>query len=223
MSTVFSLTSDNEFISLIDDTRVEVRRYKGDVNNFNTIRRTDYASDNHWGIPAVEVGPGEGYEALEVFGTAIEGENFKQLVKELKAVEDGEKIHFFVNRLGLCMISRINHPTIKAMRINDYFGWSKYGVKLPRDVTKFTVWSRADMHSGETLVDSRGMGRASEEAEKGARGEGNGTGGMQEGIGGEGHGAGGMQQGAGVEAKEKEVEMLNSQLLAFKARHEDVE
>ncbi|CAL1372985.1 unnamed protein product [Linum trigynum] len=163
MSKVFSLNSDNEFISPFMDALVAVLSYKGDVNDFRTIQGTDYYSNDDWGT-RVEVGPGEEYEGIKLFGTTIVGDKFKQLVDELKSVEDRERIHFFVNRLGLCIVGRIGHPTISAMRINDYFGWSKYGVKLPQDVTKFTVWSRADMHSGETLIDARGMSRAAEEA-----------------------------------------------------------
>ncbi|CAL1372982.1 unnamed protein product [Linum trigynum] len=37
-----------------------------------------------------------------------------------------------------------------SQHLNNYFGWSKYGVKLPQDVTRFTVCDKCDMYSGET-------------------------------------------------------------------------
>ncbi|CAL1372983.1 unnamed protein product [Linum trigynum] len=148
---VYSLNSDDKFITP-SCQNVEVRLYKGDTNDFK-VTQTAYWSD-HWSDPAYRVGPtAEKYKALQVFGTTIEGDRFQELVDELKAIEEGG-ILIFVNRLGLCIISEIRHPSIKAMRINDYFGWSKYGVRVPLEVIRTsTVWNKFDMHNGETVID----------------------------------------------------------------------
>ncbi|CAI0469203.1 unnamed protein product, partial [Linum tenue] len=61
------------------------------------------------------------------------------------------------------------YPSVKAMRINDCFGWSKYGVRVPQEMickSTATLWNRVDMFTGETMMDVGGMARAAEEAKE---------------------------------------------------------
>ncbi|CAL1380666.1 unnamed protein product [Linum trigynum] len=86
----------------------------------------------------------------------------------LTAIEEGNNVYVYVNRLGLCIMSGIKHPSVRAVRINDCFGWSKYGVTVPRDLIRASsaAWNRLDMFNGETVMDVGGMVKEAEEAEE---------------------------------------------------------
>ncbi|CAL1409688.1 unnamed protein product [Linum trigynum] len=168
MSKAFALNSDKIFITpCVDSSTLEVWWYKGDLND-DFQRTRGRRLNEHWGDNSrVRVGPNEQqYQALQVFGATVKGYQFIVLVNDLiRMLGAGSAMGFnvFVNRFGLCIISRVNGGG-GALRINDRFGWSRYGVKLPRDVgTGNTVWNIVDMYTGETVLDVRGMVRAGNE------------------------------------------------------------
>ncbi|CAI0546728.1 unnamed protein product [Linum tenue] len=173
MSKAFTLDSDKIFITpCVSDSNssstLKVCWYKGDLND-DFQRPRGRRLDGHWGDSSrVRVGPLEQqYKALQVFGATVKGYQFIVLVNDLIKMRGGSSatgFNVFVNRIGLCIISRVNGGGGGALRINDLFGWSKYGVKLPRDVgTGYTAWDRVDMYTGETVLDVRGMVRAGNE------------------------------------------------------------
>ncbi|CAI0546727.1 unnamed protein product [Linum tenue] len=173
-SKAFTLKSDQIFITpcVICSRTLDVYWYKGDLNDdFQGTRgeQTRRRLVEHWDISfRVRVGPLEQqYKALQVFGTTVKRNKLRTLVNDLIKMRGGSSaagFNVFVNRIGLCIISPVNGGGGGALRINDLFGWSKYGVKLPRDVgTGYTVWDRVDMYTGETVLDVRGMVRAGNE------------------------------------------------------------
>ncbi|CAL1398252.1 unnamed protein product [Linum trigynum] len=166
----FILKSDNQFITPASsnaDVLVYDFDHMGDMNTTLQINEKGALLPKR---PAVRVGPSSPqHKALQAFGVAIEGEQLGGLARELAGIEDGNNVYVYVNRLGLCIITKINHPSVKAMRINDYFGWSKYGVRVPREMickSTTTLWNRLDMFTGETMMDVGGMARAAEEAKE---------------------------------------------------------
>ncbi|CAI0407673.1 unnamed protein product, partial [Linum tenue] len=68
----------------------------------------------------------------------------------LTAASDGQKFRLATNRNGICYLY-VNSPSVKRLRVNDYFGWAKYGVKPP--ISTSTIWNKCDMSTGATLVD----------------------------------------------------------------------
>ncbi|CAI0472075.1 unnamed protein product [Linum tenue] len=50
---------------------------------------------------------------------------------------------FWPNSQGLCLVN-VGGATVKKVRVNDYFGWSKYGVKPAAG-----EWKRVDMANGQ--------------------------------------------------------------------------
>ncbi|CAL1409689.1 unnamed protein product [Linum trigynum] len=167
-SKAFTLTSDQIFITpcVICSRTLDVYWYKGDLNDDFQGTRGAQTHRQHWDISRqVRVGPmEEQYKALQVFGTTVKRNKLRRLVKDLIKMRAGSAMGFnvFVNRIGLCIIIPVNGGG--ALRINDLFGWSRYGVKLPRDVgTGYTVWDRVDMYTRETVLDVRGMVRAGNE------------------------------------------------------------
>ncbi|CAN1235613.1 hypothetical protein LINPERPRIM_LOCUS4558 [Linum perenne] len=93
------------------------------------------------------------YYVLEVNGVTFSREWVSTLANDLIITgKDGQKFHLMVNRQGLCLldVSGDSGP-VKWLRINDRFGWSKYGVKVLQGGT--VTWSVCDMHNGAVLVD----------------------------------------------------------------------
>ncbi|CAI0396621.1 unnamed protein product [Linum tenue] len=107
-----------------------------------------HASDSRWNLPTA-VGHPAAFKALEVCGVTIGGEKLKELAKDLTLTDPstGQTFHLIVNRQGLCFVYVASQPIVR-LRINDHFGWSKYGVK-PRISTIWSVW---DMSNGAVLV-----------------------------------------------------------------------
>ncbi|CAN1176635.1 hypothetical protein LINPERHAP2_LOCUS32643, partial [Linum perenne] len=72
------------------------------------------------------------YCVLEVNDVTFSREWVSSLANNLFITgKDGQKFHLMVNRQGLCLldVSGDSGP-VKWLRINDRFGWSKYGVKV---------------------------------------------------------------------------------------------
>ncbi|CAI0396497.1 unnamed protein product [Linum tenue] len=144
---VLKLNSDNQFIRSFKGypTNIFVYDYMDDPNVFEMI----HASNSRWSSPTA-VGPTitASYKALEVSGVTIGGDKLTELAKDLTLTDrNGQTFHLIVNRQGLCFVYVASQP-IMRLRINDRFGWSKYGVK-PRISTVWSVW---DMSSGAVLV-----------------------------------------------------------------------
>ncbi|CAL1363664.1 unnamed protein product [Linum trigynum] len=139
----FKLQSDNQFLRTHKGHPdvVFVYEYMDDPNVFETI----HASDSRWNAPSAVGHPA----ALEVFGVTIGGAKLKELAKDLTLTDPstGQTFHLIVNRQGLCFVYVASQPIVR-LRINDHFGWSKYGVK-PRISTIWSVW---DMSNGAVLV-----------------------------------------------------------------------
>ncbi|CAN0926145.1 hypothetical protein LINGRAHAP2_LOCUS35165 [Linum grandiflorum] len=153
--TAFELASDKQFIlpsETKDDYDVFVCEYRGDPNQFDFIRPNNSGWDV---ITRVGISEQTKFKALKVFGVTIEGKQLAELCRDLslQGAVNNQIIRLIVNRLGQCLIMRINNPTIRLLRINDYFGWSKYGVILPQG-TPTNVWSKCDMYNGATIVDT---------------------------------------------------------------------
>ncbi|CAI0421504.1 unnamed protein product [Linum tenue] len=91
------------------------------------------------------------YKDLEVYGTAIGGSTLEKLRADLFDSQ------FLVNREGY-QVMYYSSDGSKAMgvgkcsfcRLNNIFGWRKYGVKPPA-ITM--MWNRYDRSSGEAVVD----------------------------------------------------------------------
>ncbi|CAL1398249.1 unnamed protein product [Linum trigynum] len=168
----FILKSDHQFVTPRTNADLLVFDFEhmGDMNT--TALQTNERGALLAKRPAVRVGPSsEQHKALQVFGVTIDGEQLGGLARELSGIEDGNNVYVYVNRLGLCVVTKINHPQTKSLRVNDCFGWSKYGVRVPREMickptTTTTLWNRLDMFNGETMMDVGGMVRATEEAEE---------------------------------------------------------
>ncbi|CAI0396487.1 unnamed protein product [Linum tenue] len=144
---VFRLEFDNQFLlTFLGDPDIHVFEYTDDPNVFEMIYDRD---DSRW-LTGITVGrsPAASFRALEVFGVTIGGNKLKQLAKDLTLVdENGQPFHLLVNRQGLCFL-RVRSQSIVRLRINDHFGWSKYGVNPQIS----TIWSIWDMNNGAVLV-----------------------------------------------------------------------
>ncbi|CAL1377165.1 unnamed protein product [Linum trigynum] len=161
----FRLKSDNEFITPSSDGEgILVYPYKGDINDFKVFQAT-HRSNDHWGDGFHISATAKQYKALELFGVTIEGDRLKELAKELHGMET-KNMFIYVNRAGLCMITQLKNTSIRTMRINDYFGWSEYGVRVPQSTIVASPWNKLDMSNGATMMDVRGLVRDAEEAEQ---------------------------------------------------------
>ncbi|CAI0407672.1 unnamed protein product [Linum tenue] len=168
---VFSLSSDNYFIRSADmknDPDFFVYEYLHDPYDMAIVRRDGLS--NEWG-PRVRVGPSTRakFGALEVFGVTIQGKlQWSDLANDLKLPGDnnydGETMfRLLVNRRGLCFLEGVRTESFTVLRINDCFGWSRYGVKVP-EFTSANVCNKCDMYTFGTVVDVRGAMLAAEEA-----------------------------------------------------------
>ncbi|CAL1363560.1 unnamed protein product [Linum trigynum] len=147
---VFKLRSNKQFIrTLKESPDIQVLEYAGDPLDFG-MANLDALS---WSPPSV-VGPSAEatFDALEVFGVTIAGDQLKELVGDLKisCSRDDRKLCLAVNRQGLCFVAVNTVKGLRAMRVNDHFGWSKYGV-VP-EIGSDDVWSVCDMGNGDVLM-----------------------------------------------------------------------
>ncbi|CAI0469202.1 unnamed protein product [Linum tenue] len=167
MAEAFTLTSDNQFVTPSGTGEsLYVYLLKPVLNDVQLFRQGALFLTS---ITSFKVGPSsEQHKALQVFGVTIEGGRLGELARELRAIEEGNNVYVYVNRLGLCIMLGIKHPSVTAVRINDCFGWSKYGVRVPQELIRASAasWNRLDMFNGETVMDVGGMARAAEEAEE---------------------------------------------------------
>ncbi|CAI0407678.1 unnamed protein product [Linum tenue] len=129
---------------------VYVHDYTGDIYDPDLIR---YKDNGRWGNNRIKIGPSADaqFKALEVHGVVIEGNQLTQLWNDLTlTAPDGQKFCLTANRSGICYLL-VNSPSVMRLRVNDYFGWAKYGVKPP--ISTSTIWTKCDLSSGATLVD----------------------------------------------------------------------
>ncbi|KAL6532906.1 hypothetical protein OROGR_013866 [Orobanche gracilis] len=153
----FSLTSNNYFLRTYRDSPdIFVFDFKDDITSFDIIR-----SPPHWTLRAI-IGNSQKHNALEIFGTTIHGDKLVKLASDLTLKSGAQTFYMIVNREGLCFLS-VNDPVVKRLRINDYFGWSKYGVELKLDTT---VWNKFDLHDGRIVVDMQGMKKSLSESKE---------------------------------------------------------
>ncbi|CAL1372976.1 unnamed protein product [Linum trigynum] len=167
--TAYILNSDKDFVFAYAHPPDQVSVWEHvacDVSSPQFVLTTDAV--NQWRKQA-SISPStagsQHYNALQVFGVSIKGGQLVELARELKREN---KYEMGVNRLGLCVITQIGGSLIKHIRIHDYFGWSKYGVQVPRQdvMRESAMWNSLDMHSGEIMVDVRGIVRAAGEAKE---------------------------------------------------------
>ncbi|CAL1362839.1 unnamed protein product [Linum trigynum] len=147
---VFKMDSDTYFIRdfVGQPTDLQVYDYTDQHTDFDMVRH----SGSRWRQPTiVGLSTRAQFKALEVFGVTIGGDQLKELVKDLSFSNSaGQTFHFSVNRQGLCFLIVYSQPIVR-LRINDRFGWSRYGVK-PQLSSRAMLWSICDMSNGAVLV-----------------------------------------------------------------------
>ncbi|CAN1178149.1 hypothetical protein LINPERHAP2_LOCUS33506 [Linum perenne] len=154
--TTFTLTSNNQFIRTFRNSPdICVFDCQDDLASFDTI----LSIPSHWTFCA-RIGDSAQYTALELFGTTIHGNQLSHLASDLTFKSNSHTFYLIVNREGLCFLS-VGDPVVKRVRVNDYFGWSKYGVSCPPNCT---VWSKFDMFERRIIVDYEGMKNALSES-----------------------------------------------------------
>ncbi|KAL6539823.1 hypothetical protein OROHE_011594 [Orobanche hederae] len=137
----FSLTSNNYFLTPIPNSRlIGVVECPDDLTSFGTIH-------SDWTMRA-KIGKFEQYNTLEVFGTKIHGDKLNELASELILRSNS----MIVNREGLCFLS-VGSRFVKRVRLNDYFGWSKFGVKPEIE----TIWNKFNMFDRKIIIDLEEM------------------------------------------------------------------
>ncbi|CAI0424326.1 unnamed protein product [Linum tenue] len=152
----FSLTSNGSFIRTFRNSPdICVFDCQDDPSSFDAI----LSPPSHWTFRA-RIGDSAQYTALELFGTTIQGDELTQLAADLTLKSNSQTFYLIVNREGLCFLS-VGDPVVKRIRVNDYFGWSKYGVK---PVTEPTVWNKMEMFSRGIVVDFEEMARSLSES-----------------------------------------------------------
>ncbi|KAL6540498.1 hypothetical protein OROMI_024381 [Orobanche minor] len=130
----FSLTSDNYFLRTFPHSQdIFVFDFKDDITSF------DIVLSSHFTLRA-RIGDSHQHKALEVFGTTIHGDKLVKLASDLTLKSGVQTFYLMVNREGLCFLS-VNGPVVKRLRLNDYFGWSKFDVKPEIK----TVWNKFNM------------------------------------------------------------------------------
>ncbi|CAN0879770.1 hypothetical protein LINGRAHAP2_LOCUS13274 [Linum grandiflorum] len=171
---VFKLSSDKHFLRTFKgDPAIYVFEYRDDPNTFDMIR----ASNSRW-TQLAKVAPNSVlFNELEVLGVTIRSNQLTQLANDLTLTDvGGQTFHLIVNRQGLCFVY-VNSPySIMRLRVNDYFGWSKYGVNVGQASVVWDrwdmnsggvlIWNRSEMGSGITMVDVAELKRVEEEMRK---------------------------------------------------------
>ncbi|KAL6540499.1 hypothetical protein OROMI_024382 [Orobanche minor] len=144
----FILTSNNYFLTPIPNSRlIGVVECPDDLTSFGTIH-------SDWTLRA-RIGKFEQYNTLEVFGTKIHGDKLNELASELILRSNS----MIVNREGLCFLS-VGSRFVKRVRLNDYFGWSKFGVKPEIE----TVWNKFNMFDRRIVIDLEEMKKSLSES-----------------------------------------------------------
>ncbi|CAN1228599.1 hypothetical protein LINGRAPRIM_LOCUS1307 [Linum grandiflorum] len=131
----FELVSDKQFIMASDtkdDHDIWAFEYPGDPTRWDIIR-----PGHNWGV-GVRVGNSEHaqFKSLKVLGVAIKGTQLTELARDLilDSKVDNQNFRLLVNRLGHCLLRKVNNPTIVMLRINDYFGWSKKELECTKEI-----------------------------------------------------------------------------------------
>ncbi|KAL6534621.1 hypothetical protein OROGR_013296 [Orobanche gracilis] len=146
--TTFSLTSNNYFLTPMAISRhIGVFECPDDLTSFGTIH-------SDWTLRA-KIGKFEQYNTLDVFGTKIHGDKLNELASELTLRSNS----MIVNREGLCFLS-VRSRFVKRVRLNDYFGWSKFGVKPEIE----TAWNKFDMFDRKIVIDLEEMKKSLSES-----------------------------------------------------------
>eukprot|EP00257_Ricinus_communis_P025399 XP_025012813.1 uncharacterized protein LOC112534592 [Ricinus communis] len=137
---VYKLDSNAIFLRCHDKAKLDLYELDAAVSSSSIVKGTDWKH-----LASLEANLQ--YDALEIFGVQINGLAFKNLGEELY------NLHVIVNREGFCYlnVSRIVDPSVDLVyyRLNDLFGWSKYGVK-PKILS---IWNRSDIVNGGAIVD----------------------------------------------------------------------
>lgn len=134
----FKLDSNFIFLRCADNVNI-------DAFELNPSASPSLVKASDWKL-LVTIGPNLHHDALEIFGVVINGLDFKNLAQELCS------FRFIVNREGYCYLnsSPVVDPSfgLAYFRLNDLFGWSKYGVK-PNSTW---IWNRCDILQGGALI-----------------------------------------------------------------------
>ncbi|CAI0396530.1 unnamed protein product [Linum tenue] len=145
------LWDDQQFIRTFKGSRtIHVLEYKGEADP-NAFEMVHAARSTAWKERAkVSADDASCYRKLKVLGVRIHGEQLGELADDLTITgSNGQTFHLMVNRRGLCFLEIDNEMgRVKRLRINDHFGWSKYGVRPETS----TAWSVSDMDNGAVLV-----------------------------------------------------------------------
>ncbi|CAN0923942.1 hypothetical protein LINGRAHAP2_LOCUS33853 [Linum grandiflorum] len=167
----FSLSKDNQFIhtNIIDErdrydniiVAIYVSEYNDDPNSFAIAEDEGRGKASRWSptpLARISNDPSQqeaswSHQALEVNGVTLQGDQLTELFNDLTIVREHDrekrnKTHLLVNRQGLCFVD-VGGAQIRKLRVNDYFGWSKYGVKLVPHNKE--AWKRLDMHTGKEV------------------------------------------------------------------------
>ncbi|CAN0862866.1 hypothetical protein LINGRAHAP2_LOCUS8573 [Linum grandiflorum] len=93
--------------------------------------------------------------AVEIFGKVIEGESLDKLCQELWKSKilvnrDGYMVRYLgVDGDGEGFVIGNNY----LLKLNNLFGWGKYGVKSPEGRIGRTVWNRYEVCGGDAVID----------------------------------------------------------------------
>ncbi|CAN0927969.1 Glycerol-3-phosphate 2-O-acyltransferase 6 [Linum grandiflorum] len=157
----FTLTSNNQFLRTFRNSRdICVFDCQDHPTSFDTI----LSPPSHWTFRArIGHSAHTQYTSLELFGTTIHGADLSQLASDLTFKSNSQTFYLIVNREGLCFLS-VGDPVVKRVRVNDYFGWSKYGVRPPPMMNGSTVWNKLEMFDRRIVVDYEGMKNALSES-----------------------------------------------------------
>ncbi|KAL6539824.1 hypothetical protein OROHE_011595 [Orobanche hederae] len=139
----FSLTSNNYFLRTFPHSQdIFVFDFKDDITSFDIV-----LSPHSYFTLRARIGDSQQHKALEVFGTTIHGDKLVKLASDLTLKSGVQTFYLMVNREGLCFLS-VNGTIVKRLRLNDYFGWSKFGVKPEIE----TVWNKFNMFDRRIVI-----------------------------------------------------------------------
>ncbi|CAN0862856.1 hypothetical protein LINGRAHAP2_LOCUS8569 [Linum grandiflorum] len=95
--------------------------------------------------------------AVEIFGKVVEGASLDKLCQDLLNSQvlvnrDGYQVRYLGADGGVNGGEGFEIGNNYLMKLNNLFGWGKYGVKSPEGRIG-TVWNRYDVNAGEAVVD----------------------------------------------------------------------
>ncbi|CAN0862854.1 hypothetical protein LINGRAHAP2_LOCUS8569 [Linum grandiflorum] len=118
-----------------------------------------YSGDNWKIVAAVEAAAArtEICRAVEIFGKVVEGASLDKLCQDLLNSQvlvnrDGYQVRYLGADGGVNGGEGFEIGNNYLMKLNNLFGWGKYGVKSPEGRIG-TVWNRYDVNAGEAVVD----------------------------------------------------------------------